>query len=420
MASADQLERQAKQPAVPFTSLNSAQVRTLQAVLREHGYNPGPVDGILGPRTRDAWVRFTQANGLDPNAVPGEVWSAAQGYSNFKRSAPVQTGSAPSAPIPTAGSSASGGGDAAVEASSVPELPTPGIDGAEEDRIREQYPSFAVWLDHPEVGPMLRQAVQEQWAPDRLRARLEATNWWKTTASSRRVWDRDYAHDPATMEARIDKEVVNLQNLTRSYGITLPDDQLRTFAIGVLRDGLDQSQLLRQIGTTARAIAAGQPKDAPDAGLQGGLASIAQNLARSARAMHLSYQPNQLREWAIRIFEGQATMEGIQGLFRSQAKTMYSHLADQIDQGMTVEDYFTPLKNYVARGLELDPSAVDLMDPKWAELTQLVDDKGTIRPMTYSEAGRWYRSQEEFWQTREGSEKVYGALNGLGEAFGKI
>jgi hypothetical protein len=38
-----------------------AEVRFAQADLKRHGFDPGPVDGVLGPRTRDALTAFQRS-----------------------------------------------------------------------------------------------------------------------------------------------------------------------------------------------------------------------------------------------------------------------------------------------------------------------------------------------------------------------
>lgn len=39
-------------------------VRDAQQALRDLGYEPGPIDGVLGPRTRTALMRYQHAEGL--------------------------------------------------------------------------------------------------------------------------------------------------------------------------------------------------------------------------------------------------------------------------------------------------------------------------------------------------------------------
>jgi LysM repeat protein len=49
----------------------SARVAALQVGLRAHGFDPGPIDGVRGPLTRGALVRFQRAKGLQPDGKLG-------------------------------------------------------------------------------------------------------------------------------------------------------------------------------------------------------------------------------------------------------------------------------------------------------------------------------------------------------------
>ncbi len=56
-------------PSGTQTSLQGeATVRQVQEALQKAGYDPGPIDGIMGPRTEQALSRFQQANGLSSSA----------------------------------------------------------------------------------------------------------------------------------------------------------------------------------------------------------------------------------------------------------------------------------------------------------------------------------------------------------------
>ena len=68
---------------VPTTTLkagsNGAQVKELQRALAQLGYKPGTVDGIFGPNTEAAVMRFQTAAKLGADGVVGPVTLAALG-----------------------------------------------------------------------------------------------------------------------------------------------------------------------------------------------------------------------------------------------------------------------------------------------------------------------------------------------------
>jgi hypothetical protein len=53
--------------ATPEALASSARVAALQVGLRAHGFDPGPVDGVRGPQTTSALVRFQRTKGLTPD-----------------------------------------------------------------------------------------------------------------------------------------------------------------------------------------------------------------------------------------------------------------------------------------------------------------------------------------------------------------
>jgi len=64
-------------------------VKEAQQALREKGYNPGPIDGMMGPRTREALKSFQTASGLETtgtlNAATAEKLGVDLGPSKSSR-----------------------------------------------------------------------------------------------------------------------------------------------------------------------------------------------------------------------------------------------------------------------------------------------------------------------------------------------
>jgi uncharacterized protein (TIGR02594 family) len=57
--------------------MNWAQVFEVQTRLKSHGFDPGPIDGILGANTTLAIIRFKTSKGLAPRAFVGPITLAA-------------------------------------------------------------------------------------------------------------------------------------------------------------------------------------------------------------------------------------------------------------------------------------------------------------------------------------------------------
>jgi transglycosylase-like protein with SLT domain/putative peptidoglycan binding protein/LysM domain-containing protein len=57
----------------------SARIAALQIGLRAHGYDPGPIDGVEGPLTRSALLRFQRRHGLRANGRLGRAVRRALG-----------------------------------------------------------------------------------------------------------------------------------------------------------------------------------------------------------------------------------------------------------------------------------------------------------------------------------------------------
>lgn len=54
-----------------------AYVRELQNLLRDKGFDPGPIDGIFGTRTRSAVIAFQRSRNLNPDGIVGvRTWTA--------------------------------------------------------------------------------------------------------------------------------------------------------------------------------------------------------------------------------------------------------------------------------------------------------------------------------------------------------
>lgn len=413
----------------PPAQLPKASIIAVQSWLNALGYGVGAVDGLWGRKSQAAFTRFAYTHGLQANTIDATLLARATAgeTAGFKTGPTLNTGTSVWDTFGDGGGAtplaASGGVPGGAPAATPPAGSGFG-DGTlstdEVQRIKELYPSLAHLLDEPEIYNLLVQATKDNgWPPEKLTLALEGTRWFQTTTASQRSWDQSLARDPSTVESNIAKKIVDLENLMSMYGIRGDAGTVREFAIDILRDGLNPTQELRMLGNLARSQLFEKTGNA-NTDATAGLASLVQGLTAMARQYHLSFPSDRLEEWAVQIVEGRFSKEAAESLMRSQARTYYPTLAKEIDAGFTIEDYFAPTKAKLSSLLEVNPNEIDFTDAKWSRFTQMVTDKGDIRPMTFSELATEARQMDDWWGTAEASETTYGTLNSMLKTFGAI
>jgi len=64
------------QPVLCKSSTTRVNIRSVQQALKEAGFNPGPIDGIMGWRTKSALNKYQKVNGLSSGALTKETLGA--------------------------------------------------------------------------------------------------------------------------------------------------------------------------------------------------------------------------------------------------------------------------------------------------------------------------------------------------------
>lgn len=294
------------------------------------------------------------------------------------------------------------------------------MDEARERLIRD-YPQLAVYLDHPEVGPILLKWITTEGAtPGQLQGLLSKTRWWQTTGVQARDFDKRLTLDPATVRNEIEQQANTLDSLARRLGLKLNANELFSMAVTALRFGWRENEINRALGYSllAKQKTYGPGYRLPKEG-------EARDLANRLRAMAADYlvepNPDQIVKWVTNIVMGIATEEGFRSFVMSRAKARFPDLSDDIDAGMTPGEYFDGHTAAVSRLLGIPVTTADLMKtPRFAHLTQFVDKNGQRRSMTIPEVEEWARGQAEFQHSPQGQESYHGMTLQLLQAFGRV
>lgn len=281
--------------------------------------------------------------------------------------------------------------------------------GSIEDTVRELYGYAAVYLDDPDIGPVLRQAAEEGWSAQRLQGALFKTNWWQTTQASARTWDNAEAQDPATARSNIEQRMADIRAQAAQTGFSIDPTHLYDLARDSLRLDWSTQQLNAAIG--AESFRNGSLSTS----------STMQAVRAAAAAYAVPMADSTLTDWGQRIASGQATTEDFRQTLVTYAKGLYPGLAKSLDQGLTVKDYADPYIQTAAQTLGVSPGSISLSDPKWSAALNGIDSKtGERRVLTLDEWNTKLKSEDRYgWQhTADARAQTSSLAATLGQRFG--
>jgi hypothetical protein len=257
--------------------------------------------------------------------------------------------------------------------------------------------SWASFLNHPEIGAILKEAAADGWSPERLQATLQQTEWWQTTSAAKRMWDASVGQDPATAQAQVDSRMAEIVNMSQEMGLDLAaieragkGNMVMHLATQSLMYGWSAAQLQDAIGAEVL-------RD-PILGQQVREGTVGQEIRAAASDYGVPLSDGVLDERARQIAAGTSTMDDYKTYLIKQAKATYGELDGALDRGETVRQVADPYLQIASQMLGLDPSQLQLNDPKWmAALAYKDPATGKSRTLNFDE-----------WQRRVRSDPTYG------------
>jgi hypothetical protein len=289
--------------------------------------------------------------------------------------------------------------------------------------VRGNYGYLAGYLNDREIGPILKQAAREGWDKARLQGALSNTGWWKNTSESAREWDALWQMDQATAKSQVDERLAVIKRQASLLGLQITGEvDLGGFgkyqrdyylAVASLREGWSPEQLAERIFNEAGFNPENQYK-------QGQIAAQADAVKAMAADYFLSVGDKSANQWAKQLLMGELDQDGLEALFREQAKGRYGSLAELIDKGTKPAQFFDSYKQQIAQMLEIDADTIDLMSPKWLPIVETVGTDGARRPMTLAETADYVRKTPEYDKTDGAMALASRVGELLGSTFGKV
>lgn len=130
------------------------------------------------------------------------------------------------------------------------------------------------------------------------------------------------------------------------------------------------------------------------------------------------------RDWSERIARGETTQEAFRSYLQQQATSLFSGnaaIAQALESGMSVRQWADPYVQMAAQTLELNPTDVDLNDPRFMEAIHQVDpESGGGSPMGLGEFQRYLRGLPEWRTTKNAVSSASDMVEFLGERMGAV
>lgn len=243
---------------------------------------------------------------------------------------------------------------------------------------------------------------------------IRQTGYWLKTEKAIREWD---ALDLTARERKV-KDQKDL--LAQNFGdLALNDAALTDIATQIVRTGQTEIGAKQLVYAKAFQRAGSTVADSRAMALQG---ADADRIRQSVRAYGMIPTDAEIEA----VLTGQPygpgkvvlTEDALVQKAQAAAKGQYSHLADQIDSGLTLDDIFANYKRYAASILQKDPSEINLTDPLYASA---LGTKETGQ-MSLNDWTRMLKSDKRYgWQyTDEANQQVNSVVSTLERAFGLV
>lgn len=282
--------------------------------------------------------------------------------------------------------------------------------------IRKKYPQLSYLFNDPQVGALLRDAVDpaKGFSPEEFQARLYNTNWFKRQSVAQRQWDILAHTDPAEAGSRRAEARDAVGRTAGRLGIRLSSGEIAVIAEGALQRGWDLNggQLLEAVTTYGRRINRYTP----------GLIDTTARKAQAAAAgdYYVAMSHKDAMHWGDWIARGVRTEQDLQQELQNRALSRYRWLEPELKAGKTMEQIFGGHRSLIAQTLEIAPDSIDFTKGKWAKVLGIADAKtGQTRPMSLYEAQVMARQDDRWWGTANGQAADAQMATTLSKVFGK-
>jgi hypothetical protein len=287
------------------------------------------------------------------------------------------------------------------------------------DYLSSSYGYLSSFLKDPEIGPILQQAAAGGWSDARLEGALSATNWWKTTGATARSWVSLNRIDPATAKAQLATTQAHVKALATAAGVSLSSQDMYHIAYASNMFGWSDLQLQQSIGAQYKY----NPKGNNQSGA--GLSDI-QQMKQIAADYMVPVADKTLQQYAQQALSGNYNINDFESYAKEQALSLFANnktMVNAINSGIKPTTFVDPYRQLIAQTTEVDPNAVDFMNPKYMKFINQIDPKsGVYAPMSLSDTATTLRTNPVYGydKTQQARQDATNLSTQIGQKMGFI
>ena len=245
---------------------------------------------------------------------------------------------------------------------------------------------------------------------------ISQTKWYQDTGPTARAFEREWSiAGEAGREELLDETADLISREAKKIGLTLSEEQLYALSFNAKMMGMDQYEIRQEfvdnweLSFDSEAVQAGN------------IAALRNKVNQTAGKYMLLLDDDALADAAESLYLGESTIEGLEAGFRNQAIEQMPELGGLIKQGYTPQMYFSSYKSQAERLLE---RKIDFMGEDRNMFINLMggqqDDTYIQKPLTLTQANRYFRGLDEWKYTRNANQEARGMADQIGRMFGAV
>ena len=295
----------------------------------------------------------------------------------------------------------------------------PAVDPLEREELAAQYQS-AVGLIYsvPEIRPIFEQAIAEGWTPDKFKAAVQNSEWYRSNNEYARMgWAKETAGG-ADWDATLQDARNAVRAASTAIGADVTEQELNALARRYVYEGWDQSTRRALLNQALSQEISFLPDDRGVVSMRGGAGELSSELRNLARSNGVSFTDNWYLSAAKSVASGLTTAQDWERDVREQAASLFPVYSDKIRMGLNVYDLASPYINTMAQELELDPNQISLDDPYIRSALSGMNDKGDFAPMGLWDFQKKLRQDPRWENTSKAQNEVTSVTGRVMQMFG--